>query len=1585
MSKLLAGSEGTPYGWGIMNRIYQGRVTRVQRMKAAEGNGPRKARKGADAEWEDLDDGEAMLWRHHELFQDAVNYYTLCFAGMGDGMDEESFANIALEIARKKAASDPRHKTEAARIKAVTDAAETAEAMITAVKGWRDAVRVTWIQGERRGNKIAGGCRTVAPILKVAVATTDDSVVAFEKCVAAALKDSRASKQLRAAALLQLLEEAAENSDLSVLVNDRLGWFCSPKGINDKTPKSMSSSQEAKRQLLACEIRDLPDDQAIAHASTLDLGLFLTTPPKMEITGKDAEKTLREYWAKALKGHPDIASATHLLDMIAPEVTKGRKPPAQQAAESGECLRIPAPGRKPSGLYPVAAVFRFVPCSETLAAFRAATAPLCKAKEKLIVEDAIADARVDDTPHFAYFTNLAFHRDGNAKQQAAWKEFDSAALVEAVKSPHRYYQDTQKRLAAATELEQELKMMESKGRAGGADEGEGGKHGLDGFADDHRIERLISVLYSDLGHLGEVDSPDDNGLERKFITATIARLELKLPEHSREYTLRERTLRSWRAVRDAWRDLVQTMKDKGKGEPTQGELWAVVAKEQGEHKKDFGSARFYETLTEPANQCIWKERGSSDFHADDPVSAWAEYTELRRELRDKQRPIRFTPASAKESPRFFNFPKKGSEKKSASGGKWASKHERAANAETRAKTKDKPGTLAFTAGIAIRDGEKWRPVMTRISYFAPRLRRDGLRYDGEEHLDAAPWLPPMIAALGLEELPAQDFGNCRITLQPRPFEDKDGKERYSVQLTFPVEVQAKAVIAQLEKQRVWAKRFNLTPDGEKFRESTLRRKHEKQPKDPPRPLEELVQRFTFGSIDFGLHADSWAMHEARLDGNFGVTKKGKQIVSRAITSGDEAPWRLATRELKKLRLPGSNAKVWRARSKKDEDGNAGFDWREELSGDRGRSASSKETEECRELMCELLGDPWAWEFASHQAVTAKSPMADDWKRQMDLLLGEFSFPEQNDKLIVVARRAQSRLARIARWRSGAADDSRWQAVLKELRQTCGLEDDEGKPLELKRDGIPLGEQWIPEAIREAAGAKDRTALKIESRKEQSRLIEKLPPLLVRIANRVLPLRGRSWNWEAVPNPEKEGRLHGLEQTGPKITDVLLAGQRGLSIMRIEQIEELRRRIQSFNQTERRHHAAEQVEEGVWPADFAKQWVRRDFTDPCADLLEKLDEIKTQRVNQSAHMILAQMLGVRLAKPPENKKALRQDRDQHGVYEKFREPVDFVAIEDLSRYRASQGRAPQENGRLMKWCHRAVRDKLREICEPFGIPVLEVPAAYSSQFCSRSGVIGFRAEEVTEGFEKRAPWLFRLRVKDGEEESREQREMRKLAEDIRDAQRIMETMWSEKHKAGQPPKVTVVLPKQGGQIFVPVVAAEGRGNRFASKVADADLNAAVNIGLRAVADPRMWEFFPRLRTTRISGEVSHKGRKKKLKPESTTDEVAPIEVEIALRAREKRKYGETGPELSLGDLPSGSAARETKQPNYFVDYASIAKWDKAWIDGPAKSGRVEVVSAKSLFKALRDIQWQRCQEINAERLMAWRDKGPKPDPDDKIPM
>ncbi|MBI5599470.1 MAG: hypothetical protein HY890_07005, partial [Deltaproteobacteria bacterium] len=76
-----------------MNRIYQGRVTKVE---VADGNGGWKPFDGdpkkAKEKWQEA------LWRHHELFHDAVNYYTLALAAMAAGLlsdSQESKAALA--------------------------------------------------------------------------------------------------------------------------------------------------------------------------------------------------------------------------------------------------------------------------------------------------------------------------------------------------------------------------------------------------------------------------------------------------------------------------------------------------------------------------------------------------------------------------------------------------------------------------------------------------------------------------------------------------------------------------------------------------------------------------------------------------------------------------------------------------------------------------------------------------------------------------------------------------------------------------------------------------------------------------------------------------------------------------------------------------------------------------------------------------------------------------------------------------------------------------------------------------------------------------------------------------------------------------------------------------------------------------------------------------------------------------------------------------------------------------------------------------------------------------------------------------
>jgi hypothetical protein len=49
-----------------MNRIYQGRVSNVEFDRATGKTA---------ADWQPAPGGDDNLWRHHALFQDAINYY----------------------------------------------------------------------------------------------------------------------------------------------------------------------------------------------------------------------------------------------------------------------------------------------------------------------------------------------------------------------------------------------------------------------------------------------------------------------------------------------------------------------------------------------------------------------------------------------------------------------------------------------------------------------------------------------------------------------------------------------------------------------------------------------------------------------------------------------------------------------------------------------------------------------------------------------------------------------------------------------------------------------------------------------------------------------------------------------------------------------------------------------------------------------------------------------------------------------------------------------------------------------------------------------------------------------------------------------------------------------------------------------------------------------------------------------------------------------------------------------------------------------------------------------------------------------
>ena len=224
----------------------------------------------------------------------------------------------------------------------------------------------------------------------------------------------------------------------------------------------------------------------------------------------------------------------------------------------------------------------------------------------------------------------------------------------------------------------------------------------------------------------------------------------------------------------------------------------------------------------------------------------------------------------------------------------------------------------------------------------------------------------------------------------------------------------------------------------------------------------------------------------------------------------------------------------------------------------------------------------------------------------------------------------------------------------------------------------------------------------------------------------------------------------------------------------------------------------------------KEMRETPIPDPCPDVLMRLDEMKEQRVNQTANLILAQALGLR-HRVHTTGAAERKADGIHGEYERMPglETAAFIAVENLSRYRFSQDRSRNENSRLMKWTHRAVRDKLVLLCEVYGIPVVEVNAAYSSKF-SPEGIPGFRCEELSADAIR---WSFAWN---------------KVLEraDSAEAKLVSECLDIAEKLKSVSPKATVLMPRNGGPEFLCFCNDD--------RIVQADINASFNIGLRAVA-------------------------------------------------------------------------------------------------------------------------------------------------------
>ena len=303
-------------------------------------------------------------------------------------------------------------------------------------------------------------------------------------------------------------------------------------------------------------------------------------------------------------------------------------------------------------------------------------------------------------------------------------------------------------------------------------------------------------------------------------------------------------------------------------------------------------------------------------------------------------------------------------------------------------------------------------------------------------------------------------------------------------------------------------------------------------------------------------------------------------------------------------------------------------------------------------------------------------------------------------------------------------------------------------------------------------------------------------------------------------------------------------------------------------------------------------------------LDALEHLREQRVKQLASRIVEAALGIgRMRRPPGGKDPKRPNA-------RVDEPCQAVVIEDLTHYRPEETRTRRENRQLMTWSSSKVKKYLAEACQLHGLHLREVSASYTSRQDSRTGAPGIRCQDVPVDEFMQSPF-WRKQVKQAEA---------KQSENKGDARERflcdLNAMWknttvAEWRKAG-----VIRVPLNGGEVFVSADPASP-----AAKGLQADLNAAANIGLRALTDPDWpgkWWYVPcepasyRPVKDKVDGSAA-------VKPDQALRQ--PAQAQSAADAKNKKKRGKMDAGKSkevvnlwrdISSLPLEEGTREWKE-------------------------------------------------------------------------
>jgi len=270
---------------------------------------------------------------------------------------------------------------------------------------------------------------------------------------------------------------------------------------------------------------------------------------------------------------------------------------------------------------------------------------------------------------------------------------------------------------------------------------------------------------------------------------------------------------------------------------------------------------------------------------------------------------------------------------------------------------------------------------------------------------------------------------------------------------------------------------------------------------------------------------------------------------------------------------------------------------------------------------------------------------------------------------------------------------------------------------------------------------------------------------------------------------------------------------GLSLTRIGNVTDLYRLQKAFrtrpHPEDPRRNIPQRGEEEL--ADFERR------------LLEMRDRLREQRVRQLCSRIIEAALG--LGRHPKE----RPGQQTRRPTKRLDEPCHAIVIESLEHYRPEQTRTRRENRMLMQWSSAQAKKFLSEGAALHGLHLWEVQAAYTSRQDSRTGRPGLRCNLVTLRKFIESPW-WRGRVHQA------QRRLEQGNQGALDA--LMLTAEQACQEGRMDPETQMLLPAPGGEWFLaaPVPGDAASDRRGRPGVLQADLNAAANIGLRALTDP-----------------------------------------------------------------------------------------------------------------------------------------------------